>query len=43
MENKKKIKKEAPGRKSATDNQWTSTSLRYHPDHRPRRDGPGGQ
>lgn len=29
--------------RSAVDNEWTSTALRYYPDERERRDGPGGE
>ena len=52
MKNKKKAAKapakkdcpESPScRKTATDNQWVSTGLNHYPDHRERRDGPGGE
>lgn len=29
--------------KTATDNQWTNANLKYYPDQRERRDGPGGE
>lgn len=29
--------------KTATDNQWTNNNLKYYPDNRERRDGPGGE
>ena len=36
-------KKPSPPEKTATDNQWDNANLRYYPDSRPRRDGPGGE
>lgn len=39
---RKDVIKEAPGKKTATNNQWTNNSLKYYPDNRPRHDGPGG-
>ena len=41
----KKPPENDPGKnkKSATNNQWASTGLRYESDNRERRDGPGGE
>ncbi len=41
----KKPPENAPkkNRKTATNNQWVSTGLRYDNDNRERRDGPGGE
>lgn len=40
---KDKKKKDAKNEKSAGNNQWTNNNLKYYPDNRERRDGPGGE
>ena len=30
-------------KKDEGNNQWTNNNLKYYPDQRPRRDGPGGE
>ena len=40
---KDKNKKIKQAKKSAGDNQWTSNNLKYYPDTRERKDGPGGE
>lgn len=37
------MSKNKKNKKSKTNNQWTSTGLKYYPDKRERRDGPGGE
>lgn len=37
-----KNKKNNVNKKTATNNQWSSYSLKYYPDERVRQDGPGG-
>lgn len=41
--NKYKAPEKSTEKKSATDNQWTNPNLKYYPDQRDRRDGPGGE
>lgn len=44
MKNKKdKSNKQEECKKSAGNNQWTNNNLKYYPDERERRDGPGGE
>lgn len=45
MEKKKDCHKEEnkeAAKKTAYDNQWTNANLKYYPDKRERKDGPGG-
>lgn len=42
IDKRKNVKKEAPGKKTAYNNQWTNNNLKYYPDERNRQDGPGG-
>lgn len=39
---KRAIEAEQEHKKTATNNQWTNNNLKYYPDKRERRDGPGG-
>lgn len=41
MKNKKM--KNVKNEKTAGNNQWTNNNLKYYPDTRERRDGPGGE
>ncbi len=45
MKNKSKNKNnnQQDNEKTAVDNQWTNSNLKYYPDDRERRDGPGGE
>ncbi|MCD7723247.1 MAG: hypothetical protein LUH82_04795 [Clostridiales bacterium] len=43
LENKDKNSRRQNAKKSAGNNQWTNNNLKYYPDKRPRRDGPGGE
>lgn len=38
----KDLLKEQRNEKDAGNNQWTNANLKYYPDERERRDGPGG-
>ncbi len=38
-----KEKKNKNAKKDAGNNQWTNNNLKYYPDKRERRDGPGGE
>ena len=38
-----KEKKNKKNKKDAGNNQWTNNNLKYYPDNRERRDGPGGE
>lgn len=38
----KDLLKEQKNEKSAGNNQWTNGNLKYYPDERERKDGPGG-
>ncbi len=40
MKNKDKNQQ---NKKTASDNQWTNNNLKYYPDKRDRKDGPGGE
>lgn len=40
--NEQKKEYEQENKKTATNNQWTNNNLKYYPDTRERRDGPGG-
>lgn len=42
MKKENKQEKENENKKSATNNQWTNNQLKYYPDERERKDGPGG-
>lgn len=42
MKKENKQDKENGNKKSATNNQWTNNQLKYYPDERERKDGPGG-
>lgn len=39
----KKFNNKQDNQKTATDNQWTNNNLKYYPDKRERKDGPGGE
>ncbi len=41
MKEENNIEKEE-NKKTATNNQWTNNQLKYYPDNRERKDGPGG-
>ncbi len=36
-------KNKQENKKTATNNQWTNNNLKYYPDKRERKDGPGGE
>ena len=40
---KNKNNKQQKNEKSAVNNQWTNNNLKYYPDQRERKDGPGGE
>ena len=40
---KEKKSKGEKNEKTAGNNQWTNNNLKYYPDNRERRDGPGGE
>ena len=42
MKENKEHQKNQEAKKTAGNNQWTSTHLKNIPDNRPRKDGPGG-
>lgn len=41
--NSKQGLKHKESEKTAVNNQWTNTNLKYYPDKRDRKDGPGGE
>lgn len=41
--NKNKNKVQQDNQKTAGNNQWTNNNLKYYPDERERKDGPGGE
>ena len=41
MKEENNIEKEE-NKKTSTNNQWTNNQLKYYPDNRERKDGPGG-
>lgn len=44
MKNKKENNKnQQNNEKNAGNNQWTNNNLKYYPDERERKDGPGGE
>ncbi len=40
--NKRQRKSQEAAKKTAYNNQWTNANLKYYPDERERKDGPGG-
>ena len=43
MKDKKERTSERNNEKTAGNNQWSNNNLKYYPDTRERRDGPGGE